>query len=471
MFAPRRNEARGGPFRRFMRASGRVSSAVTTVTVIALIVFLGNFFFSTPTGLYQRTWEKAAQHYFDPTAMGDWKSWEHKFDGQIHSNEDAIKYANEMLKSLDDRYTYLMSPEQVSKEKEQGQGNFKGVGMVFEYKRGADGKPVLDAQGNPSPLTDKDGHPLISKVMKGAPAELAGIKAGDAIVAIDGVSTQNQSLEWLVTHVRGQDDTVVKLTVRRQGQDIDINVKRGTVNIPAVTTQMLPGDIGYLRLEDFGQFDAADEVAAGLRSLSGAKAIIFDLRSNPGGYVHNAINISSLFVEQGTLVVVKSRMPGSPANPQYETSTVKVDRNGMREEVTTTPDPNKVDTSTQKRYPYLLNGRPVVILVNGSSASASEMTTGAIADNKAATVIGTRTFGKGIGQSSITMPNGTQLHITSLRYYSPNGNWYGDGGNSVAQGIQPDIVVQPAKQFFEFGSADDNQLQKALEFLNSKLNP
>jgi carboxyl-terminal processing protease len=471
MFAPRRNEARGGPFRRFMRATGRVSSAVTVMTVIALVVFLGNFFFSTPTGLYHRTWERAAQHYFDPTAMGDWKSWEHKYDSQIHSNEDAIKYANEMLRSLNDRYTYLMSPEQVAKEKESGQGNFSGVGMVFEFQRGPDGKPVLDAQGNPSPQTDKDGHPLIAKVMKGAPAELAGIRAGDALVAIDGQSTKNQSLEWLITHVRGQNDTAVKLTVRRQGQDIDISVKRGTVNVPAVTTQMLPGDIGYLRLEDFGQFDAADEVADGLRSLNGAKAIIFDLRGNPGGYVHNAINIASLFVEHGTLVVVKSRVPGDPAHPDYETNTVKVDRNGLHEESTSTRNPNQVDASTQKRYPYLLNGRPVVILVNGNSASASEMTTGAIADNKAATVIGTRTFGKGIGQSSITMPNGTQLHITSLRYYSPNGNWYGDGGNSIAQGIQPDIVVRPAKQFFELGGADDNQLHRAVEFLNSKLNP
>ncbi len=467
LFAPRLDSRRGRLYR-VLTGLG-LGTTAGFLTLVALVLFLTTQFVTTPEGLYHRTWQKTAEHIFDPTAMGNWASWEHKFDGQIHSDEDAIKHGNEALKSLHDRYTYLMSPKDVAAEKERGAGNFTGVGMVFDIKVGADGKPVENGKGSPLPATDADGYPVINKVMKGAPAESSGLHAGDAITSVDGHSTKDCSLDELVKMVRGEAGTSVTFGIRSHGQDKTLTVTRQTVAVPDVITKMLPGDIGYLRLENFEQLGATRQVMEGLKSLKDARAIIFDLRGNPGGYVTNAIGISSLFIEQGTVVVIKSRIPGDPASPQYETGTIRVTADRLIQESSSTVRPGRRQTDASERTPYMINHRPVVILVDGNSASAAEMTTGAIKDNGAATVIGARTFGKGIGQSSVPMPNGTQLHVTSLRYYTPNGTWLGDGGNSVQQGIVPDIAVEPLKKIFEYGSNDDNQLGAAVEFLQKKL--
>src|SRR5262249_23596 len=202
--------------------------------------------------------------------------------------------------------------------------------------------------------------------------------------------------------------------------------------------------------------------------LKDSKALIIDVRGNPGGFVNNAINIASLFIEQGTVVTIRSRIPGDPKSPQYETETLKLTANALVTETTDSRQPGVTSRSSGERQPNMVGDRPVVILVNGNSASASEMFTGAVKDNGRATVVGTRTFGKGIGQSSLRMPNGTQLHITSLRYFTPNGTWLGDGGNTQSHGIEPDVVVESAKNL-EFGEDSDNQLKQAIEILNLKI--
>lgn len=477
LFAPKLEPQgfRGSWFYRLLSGLG-LGVGAGIGTALALLLFIaGQFVVATPEQLYHRTWQAAQWMIYDPAAMGDWQSWEHKFDGQIKTNEDAVRFANEMLESLNDRYTRLFSPEEVRRMKEQQEGNFTGIGVVMDIEVDADGNPKVNAKGEPAPAVDKDGNVLVREVIEGSPAQKAGLRSGDAISTIDGVSVRGKSLEELIGMIRNQAGTSIKVESVRDGQaQPAMTITRATVHVPSVTTEMLAGDIGYIKLKGFDSLNATDEMIAGMKKLDDAKAIILDLRDNPGGFVHHAIDISSLFVEEGTLVSIKSRFPSPPSHPVWATETVKVTKTELIRESTT--DGTNVLVSKSARKPYMLKGRPLVILVNGHSASASEMTTGAIRDNANGTtvivvVIGEKTFGKGIGQSMIPMPNGTMMNITSLRYFTPKGVWLGDGGNSVSHGIGPDVEVKPTKKNFKPRSAEDNQFNAAVEYLRSKLSP
>lgn len=457
------------PGRLFRVLSGLGLGAAVLLLLVANLVLIqvGAYFTATPQGLYHRVWETTAEHIYDPATLGDWKQWEHKYDDQLESDDDAAWAITEMLKSIGDRYTFFMDAREVQAANERSQGNFTGIGLVLGVKTDAHGQPVPASDGRPLPETDDNGYPLVKQLMNGGPATKAGLKVGDAITAVDGQDSRGQSLDKLIGQIRGQAGTRVTLGIRRLGQDFTVTVTRDKINIPAVTTKRLPGDVGYLRLEGFDQHDATEEVRAGLEELKESRALIIDLRGNPGGFVHNAISIASLFLETGTVVTIRSRIPGDPGAPQYQTQTVQLTASALVTESTDSRRPEGKDVASSDRQPNMAGNRPMVILVNGGSASAAEMFTGAIKDNCRATVVGTRTFGKGIGQSSIRMPNGTQLHVTSLRYFTPNGTWLGDGGNSQSQGIEPDVLVEPSKNL-EFGQENDNQLQKALEILNQE---
>ncbi len=460
--------------RRPSRLRGALSSLGLGATVVVLLVFnlvlflASTYFVATPEGLYHRVWQSTQEHIYDPTALGDWSKWEHKYDGQLPDDDVAAEKITEMLESVGDRYTYFMDASDVKADNERSQGNFIGVGMILGVKTDGNDQPVKAADGKPLPETDENGYPIVKQLINGGPAKGAGLKVGDAITSINGKDTRGQSLDEIIGQIRGSEGTSVTFDLKRDGNDFTVTITRQKINIPAVTTKKLPGDIGYLRLEGFDQYDATDEFKAGLTELKDSKALIIDLRGNPGGFVHNAVNISSLFLEQGTVVTIKSRIPGDPKNPQYATQTIKLTADRLVTETADSRQPGVTERESSDRQPNMAGNRPVVILVNGNSASASEMFTGAVKDNGRATVVGTRTFGKGIGQSSLRMPNGTQLHITSLRYFTPNGTWLGDGGNSESHGIEADVVVEPAKNL-EFGEDNDSQLKKAIEILNQKI--
>jgi len=461
-------EPRRGRLFRVLSGLG-LGAAAALLLVINLVLFLATaYFVATPEGLYHRVWQSTAEHIYDPADLHDWKQWEHKYDGKLTTDEEAARAITEMLDSVKDRYTYFMDASAVDAENDKQQGNFVGVGMVFGVQTDGQGQPVQAADGKPLPEVDANGHPVIKRVMDDGPAKAAGLKPGDAIISVDGADTKGMSLDQLITKVRGAENTPVTFGVRSNGVDSTLTVTRASINIPAVTTKHLTNGIGYLRLEDFGQLDATDEFKKGLNDLKDCKALVIDLRGNPGGFVFNAINMASLFIEEGTVVQIRSRIPGDPATPQYETQTVRLTKTRLIEETSDTRRQGRVVKDEGDRQPYLAAQRPVVILVDGNSASASEMFTGALKDNGVATVVGERTFGKGIGQSSIPMPNGTQLHVTSLRYFTPNGTWLGDGGNTQAHGIEPHVEVK-ANPGLQFGENNDNQLQEAIQLLNQKL--
>ncbi|MBX9570101.1 MAG: PDZ domain-containing protein [Candidatus Obscuribacterales bacterium] len=457
---------------RGLKIAGIGLSVMLVLAGAAGFYLYDQYFYATPVELYHRTWDTAQRSIYDPKDLGDWKQWEHKFDSEIVTNEDAVKRANEMLASAKDRYTMLLNPEQADAERRQMEGKFIGIGITFDFQVTEAGELVLK-DGKPVATTDAAGYPMIDTVLDNSPAAKAGIQAGDALKSVkkDGkdVDISGKPLTDVVQMLRGKEGESVDVVVVRDGKDIPLTITRQAVIQHSVETKMLDNGIGYLRLKGFDQYKNLDEVIEGMKKLDDAKGIIFDLRGNPGGLVPNAISISSLFVEKGTLVVIKHRISGDPANPQYKTVTYRVEGDKLITETSRT-DREGVKTDESARAPYMLRGRPVVILTDGGTASASEMTTGALRDNDVAEVLGERSVGKGIGQSVMPFANGTILHITSLRYFTPSGKWLGDGGNTIKDGgIEPDHKVKANKKRFKHGSKDDNQLEAAVELMGRKL--
>lgn len=425
---------------------------------------------TSPQAFYEQTRQRVAAHIYDPKSLPDWETYKGKYtDEQLKSEDDAIKYVNEMLGAIKDPYTRLLTQEQTAQFQESTKGNFTGVGVKFEPKVSADGNTIqTDSKQNALPKTDKAGNPVISQVLSGSPAYKAGVKNGDALVSIDGKPVKGQSMDTIVAQIRGKAGTTVTLSLLRNQQRVDIAITRNTFAVSAVTSFLTnDGLIGYIRLDSFLDSKSVDEFIGALLKLNSAKALVFDLRSNGGGMVESAILISSLFIEEGTIVTIRHRIPGDPANPRYKEEIVRLTSSERITEVREDGQVARVDKS--KRAPYLANNRPVILLIDESSASASEITAGALQDNKAVTVIGTRSYGKGIGQNYLPHLNGTTLAVTTLRYFTPSGKWLGDGNSASKHGIDPDLVVKRKGIVLNFGTDNDNQWQAAVQYLRKVL--
>ncbi len=437
---------------------GALSSALV---LAALVAFLASqWLASNPQKLYHHTWQTLPYLIYDPNKLGDWQQWEHKFDSQIKSDDDAVRFANEMIGSLNDPFTHLHSKEEVAAIMQQMSGHFAGVGVSFGVRVDGDGKPVL-VDGEPQPTTDADGNPVIEKVIPGGPAEKVGLKDGDVVVTADGAALKGKNLKELVKQLKGEAGSTVSLKVRSNGVERQVDIIRDTVTVPVVSSKQF-GDIGYIRLDNFEQEDAPAQMIAALNKLSDAKSIILDLRSNPGGRVDICINLVGLFLDEGDVVKIRNRVPFGG----YTTTTYHLSKNALVvSELDETSGLTRVKRG--KRLPHLAAGKSIVILVNGHSASAAEMFTGALKDNHRVVVVGERTFGKGIGQMMVPMPNGTMLRVTSLHYFTPSGAWLGDG-SSEHDGIKPDHdVTNP--EHFKVLTDKDRQFNFALEFLRKRL--
>jgi carboxyl-terminal processing protease len=260
------------------------------------------------------------------------------------------------------------------------------------------------------------------------------MQAGDVILTIDGKPTRGLTSDDDAKMLRGREGTIVRLTVERQGATLSapVPITRAVIHQPSVYARLLPNNIGYARLTVFGS-NTGNELASALDRLEaqGAKAYILDLRDNGGGYLNAAIDVSSKFVPSGPIVSVEAR---GGNNTQYDAENTAV------------------------------APKPLAVLVNGYTASASEITSGAIQDNGVGELIGTRTFGKGVVQTIHPLPDGSAVKITSARYLTPRGRDI----NTV--GIEPDIKSpDPAKNARLGELPSDTQLQAAVTYLEGKL--
>ncbi len=326
------------------------------------------------------------------------------FDGKLDSTKLTDGMKQGMVNATGDPHTEFMTAEQTKEFNQDLNGSFSGIGAEL-------GK-------------DKDTVVVVSPIA-GFPAEKAGLKAKDAIIEVDGQSTYGQSLNEVVKKIRGPEGTDVKLRiVRDQQEDLTLTIKRANITIPSVESKMFENSIGYIKITRFSEdtVQLAKESAQSLKQ-QGAKGIILDLRGNPGGLLDAAVGVSSIWLPNGKTVLQEKR------------------------------DGSVIKTYDAEGSP-ILEGVPTVILIDGGSASASEIVSGALRDNKVAKLVGVKSYGKGSVQSVENLPDGSSLKVTIAHWFTPSGQ------SIDKQGLEPDIKVEVSKD-----SKEDVQLQKAQEQL------
>ena len=316
--------------------------------------------------------------------------------------------------ALGDPYSMYMNKEEKQAYNETLEGQYSGIGVLASM--------------------DKSMRPVIAQVYRGTPAEQAGLQKGDVIIAVDGEEidlSASADLSKVTGKIRGEEGTEVSITVERNGQKKEFTMKRKTVQINYVTCRMLTDTVGYIKIDEFSG-SALTEYQAAVKELQekGMQKLVLDLRDNPGGFVDYAVEIADELLPEGTIMSIK-------------------DKNGQSKEY-------KSDASAADF--------PMAVLCNGNSASASEILVAALKDYSRATIIGEKTYGKGIIQSHFDLSWGGYLKLTTASYYSPNGNAIHEVGIEPNEKVSLPAEVQNGT--VELTDQNDTQLQKALEVLS-----
>ncbi len=335
--------------------------------------------------------------------------------GKMNSHMLTYAAISGMLGSVHDKYTVFLTPKEYAQLNEGlDGGTFAGTGIVIQVD---DASKYID----------------VSNVVPDGPADKAGIQQDDRIIAINGQSTKNLTIQQASSKLRGKAGTQVQLTILRDGKQLaqPIVITRAQIHELSVYEKMLPNKIGYVELTVFGR-DTGAELARALDRLQqdGARAIVMDLRDNGGGYLEAALDVSSKFIASGPIVSVESRAS---------------------------------NVTTYEAEDTAIAPMPLAVLVNGHTASASEITSGAIQDSGVGAIVGTRTFGKGVVQEILPLPDGSAIKITDARYLTPHNR------DINHLGIVPDIVVDENKSARYGDPSKDVQLTRALQYLNEKI--
>ncbi len=387
-----------------------VSSLVWTPQALA---------FTEDQKVFLQAWRIVNQSYVDDSFNGQnwWFMRQRYLQHPFRDREDAYEAIDEMLASLDDPYTRLLRPEEYRSLQVSTSGELTGIGVQINLE-----PQTLQLQ-------------VISPIA-GSPAERAGIRAGDRILEIDGVSTQNLSLDEAAMKMRGKIGTRVVLTLdhEEETEEKTVEIVRDRIILKAVsanldTTGTIP--IGYLRLSQFSA-NATQELARAIAALGdrGAKGYILDLRNNPGGLLQAGVGIARLWLNDVPIVYTVNR--------QGMLGSFDADRGAITDS-------------------------PLVVLVNQGSASASEILAGALQDNHRAKLLGETTFGKGLIQSLFELPDDSGLAVTVAKYETPSHH------DINKLGITPDqIVAQEPISLQEIGGDRDLQYQAAIELLEAK---
>jgi len=384
------------------------------VLIISVFTFKSSVYAYTPQSLYDEVWRLVFSKYVDQSNNGQlWQKWRHKYDAYIQTDADAYVAIDTMLASLNDPYTRFLPPNEFAEEGSAISGTLKGIGVQISVK---------------------DGKLLVISPIEDTPAAKAGLKENDYIVEIDGKSTKGMTVKDAADNIRGEEGTIVTLLIRRANVDKIYKIPRAEIKLKSISTNpplkfALNSNVGYIRLSTFMNKGASVEFENALQKLNTKSGYIIDLRSNPGGLLANAIFISDMLLNGGTIVST-------------------VDRDGYKE-----------DTKASKK---VYTTKPIVVLINGGSASASEILSGALKDNGRATLVGEKTFGKGLVQEINKLQGGSGLNITTQKYLTPNGT------DINKKGITPDYVVKFTEEDIKQGR--DPQLAKAQAVLLQKMN-
>lgn len=315
-----------------------------------------------------------------------------------------------------DKYTVYYTADEYAKIQESSNGAYYGIGVVVRK--------------------NDDGTILVVEPYDGAPGKEAGMRKNDVIVTVNGESVADQDLNSVVAKIKGDEGTTVNIGIRRDGSDdiTELTVTRRKVEIKTVAYEMLDDSVGLITISEFDKVTAQQfkEAYAQLETL-GMKGLVIDIRSNPGGLLNVVVDMLDELLPDGLIVYTE-------------------DKYGNRQEYNGS-NPDVIDV-------------PLAVLVNGESASASEIFAGAVQDYGAGTIIGTQTFGKGIVQTIRRMSDGSAIKYTMAKYFTPKGQ------DIHGHGVTPDIVEELSDEFnnlTEYDASKDNQLQKAIEVIKGDI--
>ncbi len=336
------------------------------------------------------------------------------YDGNINDSDLVEGAIKGMTGALNDPYTVFMNKKEFDEFNAQTEGNYSGVGLQVQAK---------------------DDKIIIADVFEDSPAKKAGILPKDEIEKVNNTDVTGKELDKAVTLMKGKDGTEVTLTLSREGKGtFDVKLKRAKINLVTVKGEMIDNNVGYIQISMFDE-NTAKNLQSKLKELKGKgmKSLIIDLRGNPGGLLNECVDMVSNFVQKDKVIV----------------STIDKYKN------------KKEYKSTGGDY----IGLPLTILTNGGSASASEIFSGAIRDYKIGTLVGEKTFGKGVVQAMLDTGAGTSLKVTVSKYYTPNGE------NIHHTGIKPDVAVTYPDELRQkaYDRSVDPQFSKALEIAKSKI--
>ena len=371
------------------------------IFIVLINLFLINFSYSSEVDIYKKI-----------DLFGEvLEKINREYVDEIDQSESMDSAINGLLQSLDP-YSAYMSPEIFNEMQTETSGEFGGLGIEVSMESGV--VKVI------SPIDD-------------TPAAKAGIKAGDYIVKIENTQVQGKTLSEAVDLMRGPVGSSIELTVRRRGKKkaLTFNIIREIIEIQSVKADLLEENIGYIRLTSFNE-NSSEQIQKNIKELENNKSVnayILDLRNNPGGLLSQAIEISDFFLDNGEIVSTKSRKKSE--NRKWFAK--------------------KGD---------LTNGKPIIILTNYGSASASEIVAGALKDHKRAIIIGENSYGKGSVQSIIPLKNEGAIRLTISKYYLPSGKSISDVG------VEPDITVEESDDNFAINTDTDNQRNFAIKLLN-----
>jgi carboxyl-terminal processing protease len=348
--------------------------------------------------LFWETWNKLSERYVDQK--------------KVDKNKMYMGAIKGMVASVEDPYTFFLTPDENKQTKDDLGGKFEGIGAQLGLK---------------------DNRITVISPLKKSPAEMAGVKSGDFINKVNDVSTNNWTLSQAVSKIRGPKNTKVKLTLERNGKEIEVVIVRQQIIVASVENSY-EKNIAILKVNQFGDntnddWDKAVQDISEKWSKKQVTGLVLDLRDNPGGYLESSVYLASEFLPLGKLVVKQEAT-------LYGDKEYRVSRIGSLKDI------------------------PMVVLINKGSASASEILAGALRDHNRAQLVGEKSFGKGSVQEALDLSQGAGLHVTVAKWILPNGDWIN------GKGIEPKIkVVNEIKDGNTLTKETDKQLQKAVELL------
>ena len=336
-----------------------------------------------PQDLFLESWLLVKQSYAEPHLNNqNWSRWKKRYANKIKDNDDAYVAINTMLASLDDPYSRLLSKEEFMEQSKSIESKMYGIGVN---------------------IASVSGKIYIVNVIKGSPADSSGLKQGDMLLSVDNHQIKGKSIFQVAQYIKGTLNETVTLVILRNDEKITKKVKRAEIKVKTVECKKLDKNTGYIHILSFIGNETPVEFISALDKVKDSKGLILDLRGNTGGLFQNAVFVSNLFLKNGDIVSV-------------------IGRDGM-------------NSSYRVQESDFVYDKPLVVLVDGDSASASEIETGALKDNNRAKIVGTKTFGKGVVQKIYALPNQMGMNLTIAKYLTP------DGHDINEKGIEPDYEV------------------------------